>query len=290
MQIAHADTTPWSPVRSVRGGVIRFKNLLDGQERTPNNFSLVIADTDVSFKSPRHRHNFDQLRITLQGSTNYGPHENIEVGDVVYFPEGTYYGPQDQQLTKASSVAMVIQFGGASGNGYMSTRELFDGQKKLEAVGRFEGGVFRHGAPADGARKNQDAYEAIWEDQNGRPIEYPRPRLSQPVHFRATHFPWQPVTGQDGVSRRELGRFGERDVHLFVLRLESGVSCVLPPTAQQRLLFVLCGSGRVGGDDGERWAPHSAAHLDAGEAPHLRVEETTELLVLELPRFDAQPQ
>ena len=76
MNIAHSETTPWQPTPSLRGGIIRFKTLLAGREGSPNNFSLVLADTDVSFKSPRHRHNFDQLRVTLEGSTNYGPRQN----------------------------------------------------------------------------------------------------------------------------------------------------------------------------------------------------------------------
>ncbi len=92
MNIGHAETIPWGPARNVRGGRIVFKDLLQGAERTPTNFWLVIADTDATFKSPRHRHNFDQIRITLEGSTNFGPRHNIEVGDVAYFPEGTHYG------------------------------------------------------------------------------------------------------------------------------------------------------------------------------------------------------
>lgn len=285
MNIAHAETTPWSPVRTVRGGVIRFKNLLDGREGTPTNFSLVLADTDVTFKSPRHRHNFDQIRITLEGSTNYGPRENIDVDDVVYFPEGTYYGPQDQELVKASSLAMVIQFGGASGSGYMSQRQLFEGQEKLKAFGRFEGGVYKRNDPAPQERRNQDAFEAVWEFQHGRPVEYPKPRLTQPVHFRAGNVPWQPLADHAGVHLRELGRFSERDIHLYTLKLEAGATYAMPQVGQERLLFVLRGSGRFGG--GGEWLKHSAAHLQADETCELQAQEATELLVLTLPRFEA---
>ena len=152
MNVAHDESTPWGPARNVRGGRIVFKELLRGAEKTPVNFSLVLADTDVTFKSPRHRHNFDQIRITLEGSTNFGPRHNIEVGDVAYFPEGTAYGPQNQELVGKASLAMVIQFGGASGNGYMSQRELFEGQERLRVFGEFEGGVFRRKAAAPGGR------------------------------------------------------------------------------------------------------------------------------------------
>lgn len=65
--------------------------MLTGTEDTPNNFVLVPADTGLNFHSPRHRHNFDQVRVGLEGSTSIGPKHNIEPGEVVYFPEGTRY-------------------------------------------------------------------------------------------------------------------------------------------------------------------------------------------------------
>ena len=283
MQIAHADSTAWSPVRTVRGGVIRFKYLLDGPEGSPGNFSLVIADTDVSFKSPRHRHNFDQIRVSLDGVTNYGPRENIEAGDVVYFPEGTYYGPQDQELARNSSLAMVIQFGGASGNGYMSMRQLQEGQEMLEQKGRFEGGVFRRDPGESNTRKNQDAYEAIWEFQNGRPIEYPKPRVSDPIHFHAENLPWTPVEGGGGACARDLGSFTDRNIHMYTLKVGPGALHAFPPSGQARLLFVLSGAGQL---ENESFRRHSAAHLGAGEQAALTAAQETELLVLALPRFE----
>jgi quercetin dioxygenase-like cupin family protein len=282
MNVAHAEATPWGPARNVRGGRIVFKELLRGEEQTPTNFSLVLADTDVTFKSPRHRHNFDQIRITLEGSTNFGPRHNIEVGDVAYFPEGTHYGPQNQELVGSGSLAMVIQFGGASGNGYMSQRELFTGQEELRAFGEFADGVFRRKVAAPNARINQDAYEAIWEHQNGRPVEYPKPRMTEPVHFRAANLPWTEVEGRRGVQWKELGSFTERAIRLACLKLEVGAACTLE-SPQERILFVTEGAGRF--DTGETWARHTAVHLMANEAPSMSATAATEALVLFLPRF-----
>lgn len=281
MNVSHAEATPWGPARTVRGGRIVFKELLRGAEKTPTNFSLVLADTDVTFKSPRHRHNFDQIRITLEGSTNFGPRHNIEVGDVAYFPEGTSYGPQNQELVGKGSLAMVIQFGGASGNGYMSQRELFEGQERMRAFGDFEGGVFRRKVAVPQERVNQDAYEAIWEYQNGRPVEYPQPRMTEPVHFRAAHLPWTDV--QPGVQWKELGSFTERTIRLACLKLDAGAAYQPKAEGQERILFVTEGSGRFGG--GETWAKHTAVHLAADEAPSMTATAATEALVLFLPRF-----
>jgi len=282
MNIAHDESTPWGPARNVRGGRIVFKELLRGAEKTPTNFSLVLADTDVTFKSPRHRHNFDQIRITLEGSTNFGPRHNIEVGDVAYFPEGTAYGPQNQELVGSTSLAMVIQFGGASGNGYMSQRELFEGQERLRVFGDFEGGVFRRKAAAPDGRMNQDAYEAIWEYQNGRPVEYPQPRMTEPVHFRAASLPWVEIDGP-GVYWKELGSFSEREIRIACLKLDA--NAVYAPLAQpqEQIFFITEGSGRC--DSGETWARHTAIHLAVNEAPTMSAETPTEALVLFLPRF-----
>lgn len=283
MNVAHAETTPWGPARNLRGGRIVFKELLRGTEKTPTNFSLVLADTDVTFKSPRHRHNFDQIRITLEGSTNFGPRHNIEVGDVAYFPEGTHYGPQDQELVGKASLAMVIQFGGASGNGYMSQRELFDGQERLRVHGDFEGGVFRRKAAAPDGRINQDAYEAVWEYHNGRPLEYPKPRVAEPVHFRAANLPWTEVPGQRGVRWKELGSFTERHIRLACLKLDANAEYRPPHEAQERVVFITDGAGRFA--SGETWSKHTAIHLAPDEAPAMRAASATEALVLFLPRF-----
>jgi len=283
MNIAHDASTPWGPARNVRGGRIVFKELLRGEEKTPTNFSLVLADTDVTFKSPRHRHNFDQIRITLEGSTNFGPRHNIEVGDVAYFPEGTHYGPQNQELVGKGSVAMVIQFGGASGNGYMSQRQLFEGQEQMRAFGDFEAGVFRRKAAAPDGRMNQDAYEAIWEHQNGRPVEYPKPRMPEPVHFRAANLSWVDVPGQRGVQWKELGSFTERNIRLGCLRLDAGATFSAEPQPQEQIVFVTEGAGRFG--SGEQWSRYTAIHLAANEAPAMTASAATEALILFLPRF-----
>mgnify|MGYP003348597327 FL=1 len=62
MKIANAETTPFTPPPPSRGGRIDFKTLLEGRPGALNNYQLLLADTDISFKSPRHRHNFEQLR------------------------------------------------------------------------------------------------------------------------------------------------------------------------------------------------------------------------------------
>lgn len=288
VKIAHSETTDWTSPRTVRGGVLRFKCMLEGQEGSPNNFSLVIANTDLTFKSPRHRHNFDQIRVSLRGATNFGPRQNIEVGDVAYFPEGTYYGPQNQELVGESSLAMVIQFGGASGSGYMSQRQMLAAQQALQATGRFDEGIYRRETSAQGERKNQDAYEAIWEHHSGRPIEYPKPRMTEPVQFLAGNVPWSRLAGAAGVWEKPLGDFTERQVRIGAMRLEEGARCTMPAIGQPRLVFFTEGAGAIGAD--ASWSTHTAVYLASHEPLVLVASQASEALVLTLPRFEGAPQ
>ncbi len=178
---------------------------------------------------------------------------------------------------------MVIQFGGASGNGFMSPRQLFEGQEQMRALGTFEGGVFRRKAAAPDGQINQDAYEAIWEYQNGRPVEYPKPRVTEPVHFRAANLPWQNLPGQPGVYWKELGSFTERNIRIASLKLEADALYQPQPQPQEQILFVTEGSGRFG--SGETWSKHTAIHLAPNEAATMSAAAATEALVLFLPRF-----
>ncbi len=283
MRLAHSETTPWTPVPPLRGGTIEFKTLLEGREGAPDNYQLLIANTDTSFQSPRHRHNFDQLRYSLEGATNFGPKRNLDEGDLAYFPEGTYYGPQVQQEVGHTSLAMVVQFGGPCGNGYMSRQQMQDGFTKLSAVGKFEAGVFKRATPAPDGRINQDAYEAIWEHQNGRPVSYSKPRFLDPVHFREQNFDWQPAASEPGVATKHIGSFTEKGIHIVFLQLQPGASHTLPPANQIQILFVKDGTGSLG--TGTPWFRHSAIELAPGEPATLVATTLTEVLVLALPRF-----
>ena len=283
MRVAQSESTPWGPARSGRGGVIRFKTLLEGEEGTPANYQLLLADTDVSFKSPRHRHNFDQLRYSLDGSTNIGPKRDLEAGDLAYFPEGTYYGPQDQQEIGKPSLSMVVQFGGPSGNGYMSIGQYDAGLKQLESAGDFEAGVYRRHRPAADGRINQDSYEAIWEQQNGRPIEYQKPRFMDPIHFREPNFEWRAVAGLEGVATKDIASFTERGVRVGFVRLDAGARYSLPAEPRLQLLFVKEGRGEFG--DGLRWSTHTAVELAPGECIDMAATEPTVAVVLRFPLF-----
>ena len=140
MQITHVDDVAYdeNPLPH-RVGKIAFKYLLDGEPLSADNFSLVLSRESASFFSPRHRHPWDQMRYCIEGSVPIAPRLSIDAGEVGYFPEGVHYGPQEGDRDR---LVVVLQFGGASGQGYLSRHQVKAGHAALEFEGTFEGGVF----------------------------------------------------------------------------------------------------------------------------------------------------
>jgi hypothetical protein len=282
VQIIHAAQLAWSPLSPHRLNGKEAKQLLAGREGSPDNYRLVmIRESGVVAITPRHRHSFDQLRMTLAGRTNYGPKRWIEAGEIAYFPEGTHYGPEESE---GDRLGFTFQFGGASGCGFMSERQSNAGVEALKAFGRFERGIFYRDDLAPGQRKAQDSYEAIWEHVNGRPLDYPKPRYDEPVLMRPANFAWQNLPGQNGVAAKSLGVFTERRLEIAMMRVEAGASAMLGPRPGTQLVCVLSGTGRTGA---ESLQLHSTFEVATGTVEQITAVEPLELLVVGLPVFSA---
>src|SRR5262245_28001226 len=91
--------------------------------RRARQFPGLVRPDGRRFNSPRHRHNFEQIRYQLEGVLDYGRDGKLTAGMVGYFPEAVYYGPQSQDPS-ISCKTIVLQFGGASGSGYLSQAEV----------------------------------------------------------------------------------------------------------------------------------------------------------------------
>src|SRR6516225_9242589 len=151
-----------------RQGQFIHRKLLTGERGTPGNFLLELVRTTSDFFSPRHRHNFDQFRYQVEGEFDFDRNGRMKPGIIGYFPEGTPYGPQSSSV---NSLTLVLQFGGASGNGYMTQEQMEAGTAELKKHGTFEKGVFRRNECEEGKR-NVDGYQAVWEHVNKRPMTY----------------------------------------------------------------------------------------------------------------------
>ena len=275
MDIVHAGLMDWGEnLAAHRQGGMAHKVLFEGEEGAPDNYVLVLANESSSYYSPRHRHAWDQVRFCLQGAVPIGGKTEVAAGEIAYFPEGVPYGPQEGGTDR---VVLLLQFGGASGLGYLSAAQLRGAREALQAQGHFEKGVFRR-TSGDGP-KNQDAYEAIWRHVTGRPIVYPKPRYKAPVVIRPDGFAWR-ETGQPGVRARALGRFPERGLALDLIAVQAGAGYDAQVCGDLRLVFVREGRGTC---QGEAFHRQSAIRLHPGEGASVLAEADTELLVIAAP-------
>ena len=274
------DSVRHEPPRGGRppGASVIYNDLLVGREGRRDNFSLQLVEVNGGYTTARHRHNFDEVRVMLEGSFSFGPGLVQQPGSVGYFCEGTWY----QQEGTGRSLTLLLQVGGPSGNGFMSRRQLTEGVMALRHRGEFRERVFTW-YDALGIKHDKDRYEAVWEHVHRRPIHYPAPQYAAPVLMDPERFAWRPMPGRDGVALRSLGRFSEHGLGITQLRIDAGADLVLPRGEQVLLLFCAQGSGFVEGRGYER---QSTLRVEIGEGPRLRATRDSVFYGFELPRFD----
>lgn len=270
--LVNLDDVPVIERQHARAGLFRSRSLLHGEEGTPENFYLQLAHTYADFHSPRHRHNFDQVRVQLHGDADFARNGVMRPGSIAYFPEGVHYGPQS---IAGESATLVLQFGGASGSGYISEARFQQAVDELRRHGTFENGVFRRHEGESG-RKNQDAYEAVWEHVHGRRIAYSPSDLDAPVFLDPAAIEWQDDPAAPGVRRKPLGRFSARGTRLSLIGLSADTPVPLAPHA---IVFVLDGEGTspLG-----TWKRHATLRTDADGAT-VRATRPSELLEMHIP-------
>jgi len=262
-----------------RGGRFRQRRLLEGEPGSPGNYLLQNSETFGDFASPRHRHNFEQYRYQMRGTFQFDRDGTMAPGVVGYFPEGTPYGPQ---TSSEDSLTLVLQFGGASGNGYMSEAELSASVAALKQHGSFEKGIYTRQS-TDGRRQNQDAYEAAWEHNSGRPVTYPPMRFQAPVFMNPEHFGWVQVADASGVAVKHLGSFGECRTDIGFLQFDAGAAYT---AGGPRLFYGLAGRGMVTSPVDDVWQTETALEVKKGETVRLQATEPGMFLFIGLPQLN----
>ena len=229
----------WENVNVGRKIAIRKKPLpLDiGSNEVTIEFSYLLVPDGYSI--PRHRHNCDQIRYVIDGIQSIGTRQNMEPGECGYFPEGAYYGPQEQ---KGDCRCMLLQFQGPSGQRLLSSAALGATYKKMiEAGAVFENGVYR-GRKQDGSPQNKDSYTAIWEEHEGRKLEFPKPRYRDPVMMLPERFDWLQHPSLTGIELKTLGRFTEFGTAIGFLRVAPGSTLVAEAQPDATIHYLLEGS------------------------------------------------
>jgi hypothetical protein len=278
-QVTVTDTKvmDFEEVRRGRVHMIRRKRLPleTGVPGVTMEYSLSVVPD--GYFTPRHRHNFDQIRYTLSGiqSTGLG---DLAAGECGYFPEGSHYGPQQQ---KGECECLVLQFQGASGERLLSNEEMNATYDKLvKAGGKFENGVYK-GFKPDGTPKNRDSYEAIWEEHEGRDLVFPRPRYREPVMMLAENYRYWPDRKRPGVEVKHLGTFSEARTGIGFLRLKPGAAVPAGVQDDAELRYCVAGTfdydGRACGSGSYMYLPNGAA------TKTLRSAQGAEFFVITLP-------
>lgn len=275
MKIVQGEELQWARGLEHRGGTFHFRNLMEGEPGTIDNFQLSMGRVGGDFYSPRHRHNFEQVRFQLAGEVDFARDGKLKAGMVGYFPEGMFYGPQSQDPT-TTPMTVVLQMGGASGSGYLSRAEVKAGMDALSAEGEFKDGVFRRRKDVPGKR-NVDGYQAIWEHVNKRPMVYPKPRYSRPFMMDPANYEWIPLDDAPGGREKFLGVFTERRTTVRFLRLDPGASL---EGGGRSLFFVIDGEGTVAG---ERLQRCTTVYLQRGERARFAAASPVEMLHLGMP-------
>lgn len=279
MKVSEAASAESGKVGSMRPGVLEQKFLLTGVDGTPNNYLLNVGRTGAGgWTTPRHKHNFDQIRYVLKGTYPYANGKSMQEGWVGYFPEGVYYGPQDRP---EGLEMMVCQFGGASGDGFISVANREAANSILESKGEFNNGIYTW-YDENGKRHNQDGSEACLEQAMGRKLVYPKPRYEDLVMMDPANYEWI-LQDSPGVYMKWLGVFTERLTKVGLLRLESNATFEAGLENSIELMFLAKGEVTV---NSKNYGPRSAFELQPNEGPiEFKALEETEFLRIVLPKF-----
>jgi hypothetical protein len=259
MEIFETDQLEWEPVaHNSRSGVIMRKFIRES-ELVPGvgyGCDLYFYTSDgEQFTTPRHHHDFDQIRFAISGTMDFG-HQNVtQAGDIAYFPAGAFYGPQKIDEAKI----FIIQW-----SPFWVTRAQHDAAMiEMTAEGEFTGG-FYVARDESGVEQKKDSLNAIWEHVFHRPSFFPEIRYSGPVVMHPDAYQWV-ATGQ-GTSIKMLGRFTERDLQIYKVRWDDEESKHQLGAERTSCVFVQQGSVSV---TGTPYGPEAMMWSEFGETNDL---------------------
>ena len=274
MFILETESIPWEPVTgNHRTGNIRRKFVREGELARGVGYTCDLVHYHRGaevFTAPRHRHDFSQIRMTIEGTTDYGDSQIGDAGDTGYFPAGAFYGPERFEEAEI----FLIQW-----SRDWVTREKSDAAfKRLSERGRFEGGHYIT-TDDNGAEVRKDGANAVWEEVNQRQQVIPTPKYATPILMHPAGYDWEPAG--EAAQVKDLGHFTEDDINVTVHRWEQGGTIPLTPERTQ-IVWVADGSVRIGdrtvgaralffSDAGEA---HEVEGVDAGSATILRMPKS----------------
>lgn len=270
------DDVEWQRLGKHRGPGLKMKSLTFRGDGRGNNLWLSLSEMEDGWSSPRHMHNFDQIRYVLDGETGF-TNWDLRAGECAYFPAGVHYGPQEQH---GSALLFTLQFPGAGGQYYLTPEQVEETVARLRADNPDFG---KGGKGVDKRGQQRDSYEIVWETHQNAPVIYPSSDFAEPVRFdRHESITDTHLAGCDVTLLGEVESNG-----LQVLRVTgSGPLRIVPARADCTEFWILEG-GSVD-VDGRELRPLTVIQLQAG-APKLDVTAANDVkfTVLRLPELAA---
>jgi len=257
---------------------------VDGEE-TFDGLEVVASRCLADKTTPRHRHNFDQIRIGLGGLWDEGiskQHKLVQ-RTIMYVPAGTWYGPHSSHcpVDGEQTFLAVFQFDGECMGGYIDFARVDAASQDLRKSGTFKGGFFYPNEP--GEKRAQDAFEAAWEHATRKKIVYPPSFVDAPIYMHVDALPWA-ESELPGVGQKLLGAWGNHGLRLGMSLLAAGATHKCGSAAQSHVTFVLSGDALL---EGKPLGRYSAVLLEAGEtATFSGTGDGTEFIEIALPNFD----
>ena len=275
MFILETETIPWEPVKgNHRTGNITRKFIRESELAKGVGYTCDLVHYhrgDEMFTAPKHRHDFDQIRLTLEGTTDYGESQVGEPGDAAFFPAGAYYGPESFEEAEI----FLIQW-----SKDWVTREKSDAAyKKLAERGRFESGYYIT-TDEGGNEVRKDGANAVWEEVNQRPLTIPSPKYATPILMRPDGYQWQPAG--ENAEMKDLGHFTEDDLGVTTHQWRAGGRIDLT-SERTFIVWVSTGSVEI---EGRNVGARTMIFSDAGEVHQLVGVEPGTATVLRMPVSD----
>lgn len=279
MQITELAT---APKRNDDGGNVRegaqdTNVMLTSAADSPIVYKIAFMRAITEYYAPRHRHDIDQLQFIMHGEMAYAKDKVLSAGEIGYFPEGAYYGPQ---IRKPGMIALQCLFTGASGRAYITSEKRKAAIEEMSRRGKFERGVYTY-IDEGGQKHNQDASEAVWERVTGRKLEYPDPRYVHPVAMVPENFRWIDNPDEPGIAYKWLASFTERQMRVGFIRVRPGATWTARPDFDPQLLFMTAGMIKL---DGKGYPIHTAFGFRPADGTRkLQAEQETEMLCVQFP-------
>ena len=275
MHIADTTQLTWDLiVPNTRGGDIYRKMIRSAEGVRHVDYDVRIerfSGGEQTYKSVRHRHDFEQLRFAVSGRMDLG-FDVLEEGDVGYFPANAYYGPQEC----GDAVILIAQWG----DRYITSAQSAAAVAELKQTGEFKDG-FYHSVDERGQPSKIDPLNAIWAQVFGQPYVPQAPRYKQPVLMTPSAFGW---STSDGATRsRRLGVFSETSLEISTVQwVHDGPLHVQLAENDHRptLLFTTAGTFT---HDSLSFGPLTGVWIDPGESVKIAGSAESELMMVHFP-------